>query len=91
MEATMTQADTKESKPIDCVGVICFRGEDVLLIQRGTAPRKGEWSIPERLMQNLRIIITGCMIMRRGGFQASLNLVMMPLMLALFRFKIWMA
>ncbi len=31
---------------IDCVGVICFRGEDVLLIQRGTAPRKGEWSIP---------------------------------------------
>jgi len=46
MEATMTQADTKESKPIDCVGVICFRGEDVLLIKRGTPPRKGEWSIP---------------------------------------------
>lgn len=34
------------TKPIDCVGVICFRGEDVLLIKRGTAPRKGEWSIP---------------------------------------------
>ena len=33
-------------RPIPCVGVICFRGEDVLLIQRGTAPRKGEWSIP---------------------------------------------
>ena len=32
--------------PIQCVGVICFRGDDVLLIQRGTAPRKGEWSIP---------------------------------------------
>jgi 8-oxo-dGTP diphosphatase len=31
---------------IDCVGVICFRGEEVLLIERGTAPRKGEWSIP---------------------------------------------
>lgn len=31
---------------IDCVGVICFRGDDVLLIERGTAPRKGEWSIP---------------------------------------------
>ena len=30
----------------NCVGVICFRGDDVLLIQRGTAPRKGEWSIP---------------------------------------------
>jgi 8-oxo-dGTP diphosphatase len=31
---------------IDCVGVICFREQDVLLIQRGTPPRKGEWSIP---------------------------------------------
>ena len=34
------------TKPIDCVGVICFRGDEVLLIKRGTAPRKGEWSIP---------------------------------------------
>ena len=33
-------------KYTNCVGVICFRGNDVLLIQRGTAPRKGEWSIP---------------------------------------------
>ncbi len=30
----------------NCVGVVCLRGDDVLLIQRGTAPRKGEWSIP---------------------------------------------
>jgi len=33
-------------KRTDCVGVVCLRGESVLLIQRGTAPRKGEWSIP---------------------------------------------
>ena len=33
-------------KRTDCVGVVCIRGQDVLLIQRGTAPRKGEWSIP---------------------------------------------
>ena len=46
MEATMTRAETKKSNPIDCVGVICFRGEDVLLIKRGTPPRIGEWSIP---------------------------------------------
>lgn len=49
MEAVMTEIkDTKpnEIKPTDCVGVICFRGDDVLLIKRGTAPRKGEWSIP---------------------------------------------
>jgi len=39
----MSETDDKYT---DCVGVICFRGDDVLLIQRGTAPRKGEWSIP---------------------------------------------
>ncbi len=33
-------------RPVDAVGIICFRGDDVLLIQRGKAPRKGEWSIP---------------------------------------------
>lgn len=35
-----------KNPPIHCAAVICFRGEDVLLIRRGTAPRKGEWSIP---------------------------------------------
>ena len=30
----------------DCVGVICFRGDAVLLIRRGQAPRAGEWSLP---------------------------------------------
>ena len=30
----------------DCVGVLCYKEESVLMIQRGTAPRKGEWSIP---------------------------------------------
>ena len=33
-------------KRTHCVGVVCIRGDEVLLIQRGTAPRKGEWSIP---------------------------------------------
>lgn len=31
---------------INCVGIICFRDDDVLLIRRGKAPRKGDWSIP---------------------------------------------
>ncbi len=35
-----------EKKPINCVGVICFRGEDVLLIKRGKPPREGDWSLP---------------------------------------------
>lgn len=33
-------------KRTNCVGVVCLKGDSVLLIQRGTAPRKGEWSIP---------------------------------------------
>jgi 8-oxo-dGTP diphosphatase len=27
-------------------GMVCFRGDQVLLIKRGKAPRLGEWSIP---------------------------------------------
>jgi 8-oxo-dGTP diphosphatase len=32
--------------PTPTVGVICFRGQEVLLIRRGKAPRMGDWSIP---------------------------------------------
>lgn len=34
------------SAPIPAVGVVCLRGEEVLLIRRGQAPRLGEWSLP---------------------------------------------
>lgn len=30
----------------DCVGIICFRNDEVLLIQRANPPRAGEWSLP---------------------------------------------
>lgn len=33
-------------RPVPAVGVICFKGEDVLLIRRGTKPMMGEWSLP---------------------------------------------
>lgn len=33
-------------RPVPAVGVVCFRGDEVLLIQRGTPPRLGEWSLP---------------------------------------------
>jgi 8-oxo-dGTP diphosphatase len=34
-------------KPVPAVGVVCFNAAgEVLLIQRGTPPRQGEWSIP---------------------------------------------
>ena len=32
--------------PVPAVGVVCIRGEEVLLIRRGKPPRLGEWSLP---------------------------------------------
>lgn len=32
--------------PVAAVGVICLRGDQVLLIRRGRPPRLGEWSLP---------------------------------------------
>ncbi|NQE65136.1 NUDIX hydrolase [Caulobacter sp. RHG1] len=34
------------SNPVPCVGVVCLRGDEVLLIRRGTPPRLGQWSLP---------------------------------------------
>ncbi|MDR3512522.1 MAG: NUDIX hydrolase [Caulobacteraceae bacterium] len=33
------------------MGVVCLRGDEVLLIQRGKAPRLGQWSIPGGRME----------------------------------------
>ncbi|MEO1659950.1 MAG: NUDIX hydrolase [Pseudomonadota bacterium] len=33
-------------RPVPAVGIVCFRGEEVLLIRRGTPPRQGQWSLP---------------------------------------------
>lgn len=38
-------------RPIPCVGVVCLRGPEVLLIRRGKPPRMGEWSIPGGRME----------------------------------------
>ena len=32
--------------PVPVVGVVCLKGDQVLLIRRGTEPRLGEWSLP---------------------------------------------
>jgi len=32
--------------PIAGVGIVCFQGDDVLLIKRGKPPRAGGWSLP---------------------------------------------
>ena len=33
-------------KPVPAVGAVCFRGDDVALIRRGTKPMAGSWSLP---------------------------------------------
>lgn len=33
-------------RPQPGAGVVCLRGEEVLLIRRGKAPKLGEWSLP---------------------------------------------
>jgi len=33
-------------RPIPAAGVVCFRGDDVLLVRRGAPPLAGRWSIP---------------------------------------------
>ncbi|WP_183252367.1 NUDIX hydrolase [Brevundimonas basaltis] len=37
--------------PVPCVGVVCLRGDDVLLIRRGRAPMAGAWSLPGGRME----------------------------------------
>jgi 8-oxo-dGTP diphosphatase len=38
-------------RPVPCVGVVCLRGSQVLLIRRGKPPRLGQWSIPGGRME----------------------------------------
>ncbi len=33
-------------RAIPAVGVVCLRGDEVLLIRRGNPPKQGEWSLP---------------------------------------------
>jgi len=33
-------------RPVAAVGVVCLRGDEVLLIRRGAAPLEGHWSLP---------------------------------------------
>ena len=34
------------ASPVPAVGIVCLRGDAVLLIRRGKPPRLGEWSLP---------------------------------------------
>jgi len=45
--------------PMVGVGIVCFKGDDVLLIERGKPPRKGGWSLPGG-RQKLGETVRGC-------------------------------
>lgn len=38
-------------RPFCGIGVVVWRGDEVLLVRRGRAPRKGDWSIPGGLQE----------------------------------------
>lgn len=38
--------EASERRPVAAVGVVCLRGDDVLLIRRGAPPLEGQWSLP---------------------------------------------
>lgn len=42
----MTHSPPALQIPVPAVGVVCLRGETVLLIRRGTPPLLGAWSLP---------------------------------------------
>ncbi len=44
-------AEAEVGRPVPCAGVVCVRGGQVLLIRRGKAPLKGEWSLPGGRME----------------------------------------
>jgi|TARA_R100000149_G_scaffold46311_1_gene18639 8-oxo-dGTP diphosphatase len=37
---------SEPDRPHACVGVVCRKGDEVLLVKRGREPLKGKWSIP---------------------------------------------
>lgn len=43
---TLSMTEPPHRRPIPAVGVVCLRGTEVLLVQRGTPPMQGRWSLP---------------------------------------------
>lgn len=39
-------SDAPSRSPVAAAGVVCFRGEDVLLVRRGAPPLENAWSLP---------------------------------------------
>lgn len=39
-------ADAAPRRPVAAVGIVCMRGDDVILIKRGAPPLQDRWSLP---------------------------------------------
>ncbi|MDX2276308.1 MAG: NUDIX hydrolase [Hyphomonadaceae bacterium] len=42
----MSEQTEPSPRPVAAVGMVCVRGDEVLLIERGKAPMAGQWSLP---------------------------------------------
>jgi len=60
--------------PVPTVGVICLRGDQVLLIKRGTPPRLGQWSLPGGRLERGETTVVAALreLAEETGVQAQL-------------------
>src|SRR5438132_16967 len=60
--------------PVPTVGVICLRGDQVLLIKRGTPPRLGQWSLPGGRLEYGETLVEAALrdLAEETGVQAEL-------------------
>ena len=67
-------AASKAMTPIPAVGVVCFRGDEVLLIRRGRPPRQGQWSLPGGRIEPSERALDAAMreLMEETGVQAEI-------------------
>lgn len=48
-------------RPVATVGVVCLKGDAVLLIKRGQAPRLGQWSLPGGRLEWGETLVAGAL------------------------------
>lgn len=48
-------------RPVATVGVVCLKGDEVLLIKRGQAPRLGQWSLPGGRLEWGETLVAGAL------------------------------
>ncbi|HWW25919.1 MAG TPA: NUDIX hydrolase [Caulobacter sp.] len=72
--ASAAVAPTASQFPVPTVGVVCLRGDQVLLIKRGTPPRLGQWSLPGGRLERGETTVVAALreLAEETGVQAQL-------------------